>query len=282
LEFEMGQLTSQKVVVITGASGGVGRATARAFAARGDRVALMARGTRRLSAAASEIEGGGGTCMTVPVDVADQGALEAAADRVEATLGDIDVWVNVAFTSVFARFMDISAEEFERVTDVNYHGFVNGTRSALARMLPRDRGTVVQVGSTLAYRGIPLQSAYSGSKHAHQGFHESLRTELMHDRSNVRVTIVQMPAANTPQFSRVLSRLPDRRSWFRRSTSRRSPQRPSFMRPIIPGAASTGLVSARWGRWWPTQSLPGSWTATWPGQGSARSRPKLRADPTNR
>ncbi len=204
----MGDLPREQVVVITGASGGVGRATAVAFAARGDRVALLARGTRRLTAVAGEIEAAGGTCMTVPVDVADQGALEAAADRVEATLGDIDVWVNVAFTSVLARFMDISAEEFERVTDVSYHGFVNGTRSALARMLPRDRGTVVQVGSTLAYRGVPLQSAYSGSKHALQGFHESLRTELLHDRSNVRVTMVQMPAGNTPQLTRVLSRVP--------------------------------------------------------------------------
>jgi short-subunit dehydrogenase len=130
------------------------------------------------------------------------------ADRVEADLGEIDVWVNVAFTSVFARFVDIEPEEFERVTQVTYLGFVNGTRSALRRMQPRDRGTIVQVGSTLAYRGIPLQSAYCGAKHATQGFHESLRTELLHEGSQVRVTMVQMPAVNTPQFSWVLSKLP--------------------------------------------------------------------------
>jgi short-subunit dehydrogenase len=127
---------------------------------------------------------------------------------VEMELGEIDIWVNVAFTSVFARFLDIEPEEFERVTQVTYLGFVNGTRSALHRMLLRDRGTIVQVGSTLAYRGIPLQSAYCGAKHATQGFHESLRAELLHERSQVRVTMVQMPAVNTPQFSWVLSRLP--------------------------------------------------------------------------
>jgi NAD(P)-dependent dehydrogenase (short-subunit alcohol dehydrogenase family) len=148
--------------------------------------------------------------MYVEVDTSDQGAVEAAAERVERELGEIDVWVNVAFTSVFARFVDIEPDEFRRVTDVNYHGFVNGTRSALRRMLPRDRGTIVQVGSTLAYRGIPLQSAYCGSKHAIQGFHESLRTELLHDGSNVHVTMVQLPAVNTPQFSWVRSRLPHR------------------------------------------------------------------------
>jgi short-subunit dehydrogenase len=134
--------------------------------------------------------------------------LERVADQIESDLGEIDVWVNVAFTSVFARFVDIEADEFERVTKVTYLGFVNGTRTALRRMLPRDRGTIVHVGSTLAYRGIPLQSAYCGAKHATQGFHESVRTELLHEKSSVRVTMVQMPAVNTPQFSWVLSRLP--------------------------------------------------------------------------
>jgi short-subunit dehydrogenase len=134
--------------------------------------------------------------------------VERAAERIERELGEIEVWVNVAFTSVFARFVDIEPDEFRRVTDVNYHGFVNGTRTALKRMLPRDRGAIVQVGSTLAYRGIPLQSAYCGSKHAIQGFHESLRAELLHDGSQVRVTMVQLPAVNTPQFSWVRSRLP--------------------------------------------------------------------------
>ncbi len=199
-----------QVVVVTGASGGIGRATALAFAARGAKVALVARGTTGLAGAAREVEAAGGQAFTLPTDVADVGAAEAVADRVEAELGPIDVWVNVAFTSVFAPFMQIEPEEFRRVTDVNYHGYVYATRAALKRMLPRDRGVVVQVGSALAYRGIPLQSAYCGSKHALQGFHESLRTELLHDRSNVHVTMVQMPAVNTPQFSWVLSRLPNR------------------------------------------------------------------------
>jgi NAD(P)-dependent dehydrogenase (short-subunit alcohol dehydrogenase family) len=199
-----------RVVVVTGASGGIGRATARLFAARGDTVALLARGIRGLDGARRDIESMGGTAASYVVDTADAAAVDKVADRVEEELGEIDVWVNVAFTSVFARFVDIEPEEFERVTQVTYLGFVNGTRSALRRMLPRDRGTIVQVGSTLAYRGIPLQSAYCGAKHATQGFHESLRTELLHESSHVRVTMVQMPAVNTPQFSWVLSRLPRR------------------------------------------------------------------------
>jgi NAD(P)-dependent dehydrogenase (short-subunit alcohol dehydrogenase family) len=200
--------TGPRVVVVTGASGGIGRATARAFGARCDRVALLARGAQGLEAARHDVEEAGGMALEIPTDVADAAQVMAAAARVEDELGPIDVWVNVAFTSVFARFTDIEPDEFRRVTDVNYHGYVYGTRAALDRMLPRDRGTVVQVGSALAYRGIPLQSAYCGSKHALQGFHESLRTELLHDRSNVHVTMVQMPAVNTPQFSWVLSRLP--------------------------------------------------------------------------
>jgi NAD(P)-dependent dehydrogenase (short-subunit alcohol dehydrogenase family) len=199
---------SPRVVVVTGASGGIGRATAQKFAARGDRVALLARGARGLDGARRDVEASGGSATTYQVDTADAAAVEKVADRIEEDLGEIDVWVNVAFTSVFARFVDIEPEEFERVTQVTYLGFVNGTRSALRRMLPRDRGTIVQVGSTLAYRGIPLQSAYCGAKHATQGFHESLRTELLHEGSQVRVTMVQMPAVNTPQFSWVLSRLP--------------------------------------------------------------------------
>jgi NAD(P)-dependent dehydrogenase (short-subunit alcohol dehydrogenase family) len=199
---------SPQVVVVTGSTGGIGRATARAFAARGARVALLARGETGLAAASRDVEEAGGRPLSIATDTADHLQVEAAAQRVEEELGPIDVWVNVAFTSVFARFVDIEPDEYRRVTDVNYHGFVNGTRAALARMLPRDRGTIVQVGSTLAYRGIPLQSAYCGSKHAIQGFHESLRTELLHDGSHVHVTMVQMPAVNTPQFSWVLSRLP--------------------------------------------------------------------------
>lgn len=197
-----------RTVVVTGASGGIGRASAIAFGRRGDSVALLARGTRGLEGARAEIEAAGGTAHVYPVDVADADALDSVASRIEAELGEIDVWVNVAFTSVFARFMDIEPEEYRRVTEVNYLGFTNGTRSALRRMLPRDRGTIVQVGSALAYRGIPLQSAYCGSKHAIQGFNEALRCELLHDGSHVRTTMVQMPGVNTPQFSWVLSRLP--------------------------------------------------------------------------
>jgi NAD(P)-dependent dehydrogenase (short-subunit alcohol dehydrogenase family) len=200
-------MRSPRTVVVTGASGGIGRATARAFAGQGASVALLARGEVGLAAAARDVSDAGGTALVVPTDVSDPDQVEAAAARVEAELGPIDVWVNAAFTSVFAPFTEIRPEELRRVTDVNYHGYVYGTRAALDRMLPRDRGTVVQVGSALAYRGVPLQSAYCGSKHAIQGFHESLRTELLHAGSGVHVTMVQMPAVNTPQFSWVLSRL---------------------------------------------------------------------------
>jgi NAD(P)-dependent dehydrogenase (short-subunit alcohol dehydrogenase family) len=201
---------SGRVVVVTGASAGVGRATAQAFAAGGDAVGLLARGELGLDAAAKEVEAAGGRALAVPTDVADFGQVEAAANRVERELGPIDIWVNVAFSSVFAPFTQIGMDEFRRTTEVSYLGFVYGTKAALDRMLPRDRGTIVQVGSALAYRGIPLQTAYCGAKHAIQGFTESLRTELMHDGSNVRMTMVQLPAVNTPQFDWVLSRLPNR------------------------------------------------------------------------
>jgi NAD(P)-dependent dehydrogenase (short-subunit alcohol dehydrogenase family) len=208
--FEMGARAKpeRQVVVVTGASGGIGRAVAEAFGARGARVALLARGRVGLDAAAAAVAARGGEAHVVPVDVVDAEAVEEAAADVEATWGPIDVWVNVAFSSVFSPFDQITAAEFKRVTEVSYLGYVYGTMSALARMKRRDRGTIVQVGSTLAYRGIPLQSAYCGAKHAIQGFHESLRCELLHTGSNVRVTMVQMPAVNTPQFSWVLSRLP--------------------------------------------------------------------------
>lgn len=199
-----------KTVVITGASAGIGRATARAFGARGDDVVLLARGRAGLDEAAREVEEAGGRALVVPTDVADHKAVDAAADAAVRSFGSIDVWVNAGFTSVFAPFAEITAEEYERVTRVSYLGFVNGTRTALAHMTPRDAGTIVQVGSALGARSIPLQSAYCGAKHAINGFTSSVRTELMHQGSGVRITVVQMPAVNTPQFSWVLSRLPGR------------------------------------------------------------------------
>ena len=199
-----------RVVVITGASGGVGRAAARAFAARGDKVALLARGEVGLKAAAVDVEDRGGTALPIPTDVASYDEVDAAAKQTEAELGPIDVWVNVAFASVFAPFTKVTPEEFKRVTEVTYLGFVYGTKAALDRMLPRDRGAIVQVGSALAYRGIPLQSAYCGAKHAIQGFHESVRCELLAEGSGVDVTMVQMPGLNTPQFSWVRAKLPHR------------------------------------------------------------------------
>ncbi len=197
-----------ETVVITGASAGIGRAVAQRYGARGAKVALLARGEAGLRGTARDVEDAGGTALPITTDVADYAAVEAAADRVEAELGPIDTWINVAFTSVFAPFSEIGPEEFKRVTEVCYLGFVYGTMVALARMKPRDHGTVVQVGSALGERSIPLQSAYCGAKHAINGFTESVRCELLHEGSKVNITIVQMPAVNTPQFSWVLSRLP--------------------------------------------------------------------------
>ncbi|MBD3009691.1 SDR family oxidoreductase [Streptomyces sp. 5-10] len=197
-----------QIVVVTGASAGVGRATAHAFAARGATVALLARGARGLEAAAQDVRAAGGRPLPIGVDVSDAQAVDAAAARVERELGPIDVWVNAAFATVFAPVQEVEAEEFDRVTRVTYLGFVHGTQAALRHMVPRNRGTIVQVGSALAHRGVPLQSAYCAAKHAIQGFHESLRCELLHDRSRVRVTMVHLPGVNTPQFSWVLSRLP--------------------------------------------------------------------------
>ena len=199
---------AHQVVAVTGASAGVGRAVARAFAQEGAHVALMARGTEGLEAAADEVRQQGGRALALPLDVADASAVEAAAERIERELGPIDIWVNDAMTSVFSPVKEMRAEEYKRVTEVTYLGFVYGTLAALKYMLPRNRGKIIQVGSALAYRGIPLQSAYCASKHAIQGFMDSLRAELLHDRSAVTVTMVQMPALNTPQFTWVKSRLP--------------------------------------------------------------------------
>src|SRR5437868_5319647 len=197
-------------VAITGASAGVGRATARKFATSGAQVALLARGHDGLEAARKEVEEFGGKALVVLVDVANADEVEAAAAQIEAELGEIDIWINNAMLSVFSPIKEMTPEEFRRVTEVTFLGCVYGTLAALKRMLPRDRGVIVQVGSALAYRSIPLQSAYCAAKHAIQGFCDSLRCELLHDKSGVRLTMVQLPALNTPQFGWVKSRLPRR------------------------------------------------------------------------
>jgi short-subunit dehydrogenase len=198
---------SDRTVVVTGASAGLGRAIALEFARQGDRVALLARDPGRLKEAADEVEQAGGTALAVPTDVVDWHAVGDAAARVARELGPIDVWVNNAMASVFGPFTSLSVQEFTRATAVTYLGFVHGTKAALESMLERDRGVIVQVGSALAYRAIPLQSAYCGAKHAIVGFSSSLRTELRHQGSRVQVTMVHMPALNTPQFDWVRSYL---------------------------------------------------------------------------
>ncbi|QFY12277.1 SDR family NAD(P)-dependent oxidoreductase [Nonomuraea phyllanthi] len=196
-----------RVVVVTGASGGVGRAVVRRLGQQGARVALIARGTAGLGAAAVDVGVEGGTAQVFEADMADYDQVRRAAERVEQEMGPISVWINTAFSSVFARFTDISPDEYERTTAVTYLGFVWGTRVALDLMRPRGEGTIVQTGSALSQRGIPLQSAYCGAKHAIKGFTESARTELLADRSGIHITMVQLPAVNTPQFDWVLSKL---------------------------------------------------------------------------
>jgi short-subunit dehydrogenase len=198
---------SPEVVVVTGASSGVGRATVRRFAGPGVKLALLARDREGLEAAAREVRGAGGEALCLPADVADATAVEGAAQATEDAFGPIDVWINVAMTTVFAFFDDIEPDEFRRATEVTYLGSVWGMRAALKRMAPRDRGTIVQVGSALGKRGIPLQSPYCGAKHGVQGVFESLRTELLHKGSNVHLTIVQLPGVNTPQFEHCRDKL---------------------------------------------------------------------------
>ena len=198
----------REVVVVTGASAGVGRATAREFGKQGAKVALLARNEEGLEGARKEVEAAGGEALSIPTDVADPEQVEAAAERVERELGPIDVWVNDAIAVIFSPFKDIEFGDFRRSTEVCYLGTVYGTKAALKRMLPRDRGVIVQVGSALSYRAIPLQSAYCGAKHAIRGFTDSVRTELLHDGSGVHITMVQLPAVNTPQFNLSKTNLP--------------------------------------------------------------------------
>jgi NAD(P)-dependent dehydrogenase (short-subunit alcohol dehydrogenase family) len=219
-----------RTIVVTGASAGVGRATAAAFGASGDRVALIARGRAGLEGAARDVERAGGRALILLCDVADAAAVDAAAQRAEDELGPIDVWVNDAMAAVLAFVHEIDAADFRRVTEVTYLGCVHGTMAALARMRPRDRGVIVQVGSALSYRAIPLQASYCGAKFAIRGFTDSLRTELMHEGSGVRVTMVQLPGLNTPQFT-----------WVR-TTLRRQPQPvPPIYQPEL---AADAIVTA--------------------------------------
>jgi NAD(P)-dependent dehydrogenase (short-subunit alcohol dehydrogenase family) len=196
-----------KVAVITGASAGIGRATVREFARRRCSIALLARGKDGLNAAAREVEQLGAEALVIPTDVADARQVERAADQVVDRFGSIDLWVNNAFAGIYARFMDTTPEEYRRVTDVTYFGQVHGTRAALRHMLPRNSGAIVLVGSALAYRGIPLQTAYCAAKHALQGFLDSLRSELLEMDSEIRLSMVQLPGVNTPQFDWIRAHL---------------------------------------------------------------------------
>lgn len=220
-------MKKQEVVVITGASGGIGRAAAREFAKHRAKLALLARGDEGLDAAVAEARSLGAEAIGIQTDVSKPEEVEQAASRVEAELGPIDVWVNVAFTNVFSEFWDVTPEEWRRLTDVTYLGYVWGTMSALRRMRPRNRGTIVQVGSALCYRSIPLQSPYCGAKSAIRGFTDSLRCELIHNGIDVRVSVVQMPAVNTPQFT-----------WNRVKSGLRHPQPlPPIFQPEVAGRA---------------------------------------------
>lgn len=210
------------VVVITGATAGVGRAVARRFAADGASIALLARGHDGLLATAREVEALGGRALMIPADVADAAQVFAAAERVERELGPIDVWINNAAASVFGPVEQITPEEYRRVTDVTYHGVVWGTQAALRAMRPRGRGTIVQVGSALAYRAMPLQAAYSGAKHAIRAFTDALRRELRQDRIDIHLTMVQLPATNTPHFD-----------WSLNKTGRAARPAPPIFQPEI-------------------------------------------------
>lgn len=232
-------MKAARVVVITGGSAGIGRATARAFAQGGAAVAVLARGEERLADTVAELRALGVPAAGIAVDVADAQRVEDAAERIERELGPIEVWVNNAMVTIFAPFHEVTAEEFRRVSEVTYLGAVNGTRAALSRMRARDRGCIVQVGSALAYRSIPLQSAYCGAKAAIRAFTAALRSELIHDRSGVRVCMVQLSAFNTPQFDWGRSRLP-----------RRPQPVPPIFQPEIAAAAIVRAAGSRRREWW--------------------------------
>ncbi|MGD9614291.1 MAG: SDR family oxidoreductase [Alphaproteobacteria bacterium] len=225
---------NRKTVVITGAAGGVGRAAAREFGRRGANVGLLARGVEALEAAASEIKQIGGAALALPTEIADADAVERAAAAVEERFGPIDIWVNCAMATIFSPFLDLTPDEYRRATEVTYLGYVYGTMAALRRMRARDHGTIVQVGSALAYRAIPLQSAYCGAKFAIRGFTDSIRSELIHDNSRVHITMVQMPALNTPQFD-----------WARNKTGRRAQPVPPIFQPELAAEAIVFAAQAR-------------------------------------
>lgn len=223
----MRQIDRPEVVMVTGASAGVGRAIACEYARHGARIGLLARGQAGLEGALRDVQRLGGEGIILQADTADPEAVEAAAAQLEERFGPINIWVNVAFATVFSPFLEITPAEFKRVTEVSYLGFVHGTQAALKRMIPRDSGTIVQIGSALAYRGIPLQSAYCGAKHAIQGFTESVRTELEHARSHVWISMLQLPAVNTPQFT-----------WGRNKLPRKSQPVPPIYQPELIGQAA--------------------------------------------
>ena len=248
----MGQTVARltgRVVLVTGASAGIGRATALAFARQGSDVALLSRNEERLASLRAQIEALGRRGLAIALDVADADGVEEAAARTERELGPIDVWVNNAMVSVFSPVAEMTAAEFRRVTEGTYLGAVHGTLSALRRMRPRDRGSIVLVGSALAYRGIPLQSAYCAAKHALQGFNDSLQAELLHEKSRVRLTMVQLSAFNTPQFD-----------WSKSRLARKARPVPPVFQPEL--AARAIVWAAAHGRREVTVGLP-AWWAIW-------------------
>jgi short-subunit dehydrogenase len=223
-----------EIVVITGAAAGVGRATARAFGKRRAHVTLVARSSESMEAAQAEIEHAGGRALLFPADVVDAAALDAAAEKTEREFGPIDIWINCAMATIFSPFVDIAPDEYRRATEVTYLGYVYGTMAALRRMRPRNRGTIVQVGSALSYRAIPLQSAYCGAKFAIRGFTDSLRSELLHEKSRIHLTMVQMPALNTPQFD-----------WALNKTGKRPQPVPPIFQPEVAARAIVFAAHAR-------------------------------------